>query len=72
MNIHNAQFDKSKIQKMAFVLNALEDGWVVKKRGDSYIFTKKHEDRKEVFMENYLEDFIISNMNSKHLLDDKK
>lgn len=71
MNIHNAQFDKSKIQKMAFVLNALEDGWVVKKRGDSYIFTKKHEDRKEVFMENYLEDFIISNMNTNNLLKDK-
>jgi hypothetical protein len=72
MNIYNAQFDKSKIQKMAFVLNALEDGWSVKKRDESYIFTKKHENKKEIFMENYLEDFIISNMNSKHLLDDKK
>lgn len=63
MNVHNISLEKSKIQKMAFVLNALEDGWVVKKKGESYIFTKKHENKKEIFKESYLEDFIISNMN---------
>ena len=71
MNIYNVQLDKSKIQKMTFVLNALEDGWSVKKRDESYIFTKKHENKKEIFMENYLEDFIISNMNTNNLLKDK-
>lgn len=54
--------DKSQIQKMTFILNALEDGWAVKKKEDTYIFTKKHENKKKVFMENYLEEFIISNM----------
>lgn len=60
--MNNGSMDKSQIQKMTFILNALEDGWAVKKKEDTYIFTKKHENKKKVFMENYLEEFIISNM----------
>ena len=51
-----------KIQKMLFIINALERGWTVKKSQDSYIFTKKHENRKEIFMENYLEKFVGDNL----------
>ena len=58
----NIKFDKSQIQKMVFIMNALDTGWCVKKNGDTYIFTKKHENKREVFMEKYLENFIISNM----------
>jgi hypothetical protein len=47
---------------MVFIMNALEQGWAIKKSGESYIFTKKHENRKEIFMESYLEKFILSNM----------
>ena len=54
--------DKILLKKMTFVMNALEKGWRVKKSGDMFIFTKKHENRKEIFMENYLETFVISNM----------
>jgi hypothetical protein len=43
-------------------MNALDTGWSIKKNGDSYIFTKKHENKREVFMENYLENFVVSNM----------
>lgn len=39
-------------------MNALHDGWTVKKRGESYIFTKKHEGKREIFMDNYLETFL--------------
>lgn len=60
--MNNGSMEKSQIQKMAFILNALEDGWTVKKREDSYIFTKKHENKKKIFMENYLEEFIVSNI----------
>jgi len=56
--------DKKKFQKMAFIFNALENGWSVKKSNDSYIFTKKHENRREIFQENYLENFIVNNGNT--------
>jgi hypothetical protein len=55
----NIQMDRKKFQKMLFITNALEDGWTIKKSLDSYIFTKKHENRREIFQENYLENFII-------------
>jgi hypothetical protein len=54
--------DKPQLQKMTFIMNALEKGWSVKKNNESYIFTKKHENRKEIFMESYLEKFIMTNM----------
>lgn len=50
------------INKMVFINNAIESGWTVRKKGDSYVFTKKHENRREVFMENYLEKFITTNI----------
>ncbi len=56
--------DAAKMNKriMMFVMNALDDGWSVKKEDDRYIFKKKHENKKEVFMESYLEKFILKNM----------
>jgi len=51
-----------------FLMNALEQGWSLKKLNNSYIFTKKHENRKEIFQENYLENFLLSNF-SGELLD---
>ena len=35
-----------QLQKMTFIYRALENGWTVKKNGDSYIFSKKHEGKK--------------------------
>lgn len=55
------QLSKPQFQKMVFIMNALEQGWTIKKAQETYIFTKKHENRKEIFQENYLEEFIISN-----------
>ena len=57
-NISRKQF-----QKLLFISNALENGWTVKKQEQQYIFTKKHENKKEVFQENYLEQFILENNN---------
>lgn len=51
-----------QFHKMKFIMNALEDGWSVKKRDDVYIFTKKHEKKREVFEEKYLENFVKKNM----------
>jgi hypothetical protein len=55
------QVTKSQYKKMVFIQNALDQGWTVKKSQDSYIFTKKHENRREIFQENYLETFLVSN-----------
>ena len=61
--------ERSKIQKMVFIMNALEGGWSIKKSTDSYIFSKKHEGKREVFQENYLENFIRTNSGDSCLLD---
>ena len=47
--------------KSLFILSAIDKGWVVKKRNNKYIFTKKHENKREIFEENYLERFVLSN-----------
>jgi len=62
------EIEKKQFQKMVFIINALEQGWKVKKSNDSYIFTKKHENRREIFQENYLETFLLSNSNMNTIL----
>jgi len=57
----NIKINKKQYQKIMFINNALEDGWSIKKINEKYIFTKKHENRREIFQEDYLENFIISN-----------
>ena len=47
----------------SFIMNALENGWKVKKRKGAYIFSKKHEGKKEYFRRGYLETFFSDNMN---------
>jgi hypothetical protein len=64
----NIQMDRKQFQKMVFITNALDQGWSVKKSQDSYIFTKKHEGRREIFQENYLENFIVQNATSTDFL----
>jgi len=54
--------DKTIFRKMTFIMNALEKGWTVKKKNDEYIFSKKHENRREIFKESYLREFVEMNM----------
>ena len=60
---------KPAFQKMLFIANALEQGWTVKKSQESYIFSKKHENKQEIFQENYLETFVASNLSTDFVLD---
>jgi hypothetical protein len=62
------EIDKIKFQKMVFLFNALDNGWSIKKRKDSYIFTKNHEGKKEVFDESYLSIFMKDNADINNLL----
>lgn len=51
------------LHKILFIYNAIEDGWSVKKKANNmYIFTKKHENKKEIYLDNYLKKFIKDNL----------
>jgi len=54
--------DAIKFQKMLLLYNSIEQGWSVKKRSDSYIFSKNHEGKKEVLEDTYLLKFMNGNL----------
>ena len=60
--------DFIEIQKMSFIHNAIDSGWAVKKREEKYIFSKKHENKKEVYLETYLQKFIETNLTPKKVV----
>ena len=67
-NITNIdEINHIKLQKMAFIYNALEDGWTINKRNDCYIFKKNHEWKKEVYVDDYLRRFMKDNFNLEKL-----
>lgn len=58
----SVKVDIIKFQKMMLLFNSIEQGWSVKKRNDSYVFTKLHENKKEVLEDNYLLKFMNTNL----------
>ena len=58
----NYKLDAIKFQKMLLLYNTIEQGWSVKKRNDSYVFTKNHENKKEVLDDSYLMKFMKTNL----------
>ena len=71
LNLKNdldAEIDQIKFKKMVFLYNALDNGWSIKKKQNSYIFTKNHEGKKEIFDESYLSIFMKDNMNINNIL----
>jgi hypothetical protein len=54
--------DAIKFQKMILLFNSIEHGWSVKKRGESYVFSKNHEGKKEVLEDSYLLKFMKSSL----------
>jgi hypothetical protein len=72
LNIHLEQNQNIKIghiqfQKMLFIFNAINDGWIIKKEDDSYVFTKPHHNKKEIYRDDYLSLFIKNNFNTDNL-----
>ena len=51
IGVDNQNINNVKLKIMIFLFNALENGWSVKKRKDSYVFTKNHEGKTEMFSE---------------------
>lgn len=58
----NYKIDSIKFQKMLLIYNAIEEGWCIKRKNKSYIFTKNHENKKEVLDDNYLLKFMKMNL----------
>ena len=67
-NEKSLEIDKIKFQKMVFLYNALDNGWSIKKKQNSYIFKKNHEGKKEVLNESYLSIFMKDNIDINKLL----
>ena len=55
------EIDSMKLHKIIFLYNALENGWTINKKGNLYIFNKKHEGKKEVLLDDYLRRFMVKN-----------
>ena len=58
----NVKIDTVTFQKMIFLYNSIEQGWSVKKNNNSYVFSKKHENKKEVLENSYLLKFMKTNL----------
>lgn len=65
---NDIQIDGIKLQKMLILFNAIEDGWAIKKKQDSYVFTKKHEGKREILHESYLLTFMKTNLDINKVL----
>jgi len=60
--MENISTEVIKNKKHKFIFNAIEDGWTVRKEKDLYIFTKEKSADKNIFSEEYLQNFIIKNL----------
>ena len=67
-DLENVKIDAIKFQKMLFLFNAIEQGWSVKKKNESYVFTKHHENKKEVLEDSYLIKFMKTNLDLNKVL----
>ena len=68
LNKTNLEIDKITFQKMAFIYNAVNSGWTIKKTNKVYVFTQNHEGKKKEFDDGYLEKFIRENANVSNIL----
>lgn len=60
--------DLFQLQKMAFLFNAVENGWSVRKENNYYVFKKNHEGKKEVYLDKYLQQFLSKNLDLENIL----
>jgi hypothetical protein len=58
----SVKLDLIKFQKMVLLFNSIEQGWSVKKKKDSYVFSKPHENKREVLEDSYINKFMNTNL----------
>ena len=66
--ITTTKINKIKFHKMVFLFNALEQGWSIKKKNNSYYLLKNHEGKKEIFDDTYLSTFMKDTFDINKLL----
>jgi hypothetical protein len=71
INVEKDSIDMVTLQKMVLLYNSLEDGWEIKKNKDKYIFIKKHEGKKEIFLDSYLRRFVEDNIDINKIINFK-
>ncbi len=54
--------DAIKFQKMVLLFNSIEQGWSVKKKEGAYVFSKPHENKKEVLEDSYIMKFMKTHL----------
>ena len=62
------EIDVIQVHKMAFIYNAVNDGWKVEMKNGKYVFTKRHEGKKEIYLDSYLEKFVSNNIDINKLI----
>lgn len=67
-DLENLKVDVIKFQKMILLFNSIEHGWSVKKKDESYVFTKNHEGKKEILEDSYLKKFMNTNLDLNKLI----
>jgi len=67
-NTVDYSINKIKFHKMLFLFNAVDQGWTIKKRNDSYYFIKNHEGKKEIFSDEYLSTFMKDHLDINKIL----
>lgn len=55
---HTELNKKKEFSKILFIFNAIEDGWHVRKHKNSYIFSKHKCKEKQIFTEDFLNNFL--------------
>lgn len=59
---NNIQLSVKNLYIYIFLLNTLNDGWLIKKQKDNFIFKKKYQDKIEVLDSNFLLSFLEENL----------
>ena len=72
LETNDNSIDMITLQKMTLIYNALENGWSIKKRNNCYVFKKKHNNEKKIYLDNYLRRFMIKNMDINSIINDYK
>ena len=46
------------MNKLKFIIKAIEDGWIVYKKNNTYIFKRRHHGLTKYFLNSYLDKFL--------------
>ena len=71
INSSDLKINIVQLQKMAFLYNALENGWMIKKKKNFYVFSKNHEGKKEVYLDSYLKRFMETNLDFNKIINNE-